>query len=63
MRVCAASTEGAVGRMRVTEEAPLQVYDGYDTLIASRSIFGIAIQKVPQRSKAKMQLRGACLDE
>lgn len=36
MRVCAASTEGAVGRMRVTEEAPLQVYDGYDTLIASR---------------------------
>lgn len=51
MRVCAASTEGAVGRMRVTEEAPLQVYDGYDTLIASRSIFGIAIQKVPSKLK------------
>ena len=51
MRVCAASTEGAVGWMRVTEEAPPQVYDGYDTLIASRSIFGIAIQKVPSKLK------------
>ena len=34
-----------------------------DSKPASRSIFGIAIQKVPQRSKTKMQLRGACLDE
>lgn len=51
MRVCAASTEGAVGRMRVTEEAPPQVYDGYDKLIASPGFFGIAIQKVPSTLK------------